>query len=104
MPEIETPNKKVSPSANEINGKDEDLNTSEHRETLRALLAECLNLELSEEEWLSSRNTFNWDSLNHMKVIACIEKRFGIVMPPETRSVLMDEKSILTFLESELSE
>ncbi|MDG0965433.1 MAG: hypothetical protein P8O23_10225 [Opitutales bacterium] len=102
--EIRTPNQKVSPLANEINGKDEDLNTSEHRETLRALLAECLNLELSEEEWLSSRNTFNWDSLNHMKLIACVEERFGIVVPPETRSVLMDEKSILTFLESELSE
>ena len=102
--EIRTPDQKISPSANEINGKDEDLNTSEHRETLRALLAECLNLELSEEEWLSSRNTFNWDSLNHMKVIACIEERFGIVIPPETRSVLMDEKSILTFLESEVSE
>ena len=68
--EIRTPNQKVSPSPNEINGKDEGLNTSEHRETLRALLAECLNLELTEEEWLSSRNTFNWDSLNHMKAVS----------------------------------
>jgi seryl-tRNA synthetase/acyl carrier protein len=102
--EIRTPNQKVSPSANEINGKDEDLNTSEHRETLRALLVECLNLELTEEEWLSSRNTFNWDSLNHMKVITCIEERFEVVIPNENHSTLMDEKSILTFLESESSE
>lgn len=80
---------------------DEDLNTSEHRELLRSLLLESLNLEPSEEKWLSSRNTFNWDSLNHMKVIACIEERFEVVIPKENHSALMDEKSILTLLESD---
>lgn len=102
--EIRTPNQKVSLSANEIDGKDEDLNTSEHRELLRRLLVESLNLEPTEEKWLSSRNTFNWDSLNHMKVITCIEERFKVVIPKENHSTLMDEKSILTFLESESNE
>ena len=102
--EIRMPNQKVSPSANEINGKDEDLKTSEHRKLLRRLLVETLNLEPTEEKWLNSRNTFNWDSLNHMKVITCIEERFEVVISKENHSTLMDEKSIITFLESELSE
>ena len=71
---------------------------------LRRLLVESLNLEPTEEKWLSSRNTFNWDSLNHMKVITCIEERFKVVIPKENHSTLMDEKSILTFLESESNE
>ncbi len=99
--EIRTPNQKINTSAKEERQKDEDLNSSEHRELLRRLLLESLNLEPSEEKWLSSRNTFNWDSLNHMKVIACIEKRFEVVIPKENHSALMDEKSILTFLESD---
>lgn len=99
--EIRTPNQKINTSAKEERQKDEDLNTSENRELLRDLLIESLNLEPSEEKWLSSRNTFNWDSLNHMKVIACIEERFDVVIPKENHSALMDEKSILTFLESD---
>ena len=102
VPEFRKPNQKIIPSYNEIEEKNEGLNTSAHRETLRALLLECLNLELTEEKWLSSRNTFNWDSLNHLKVISCIEESFGILIPPETHSELMDEKSILAFLEREL--
>jgi acyl carrier protein len=98
--EIRTPNQKINTSTKDERQKDEDLNISEHRELLRSLLLESLNLEPSEEKWLSSRNTFNWDSLNHMKVIACIEERFEVVIPKENHSELMDEKSILTFLES----
>jgi seryl-tRNA synthetase len=104
LPELRKPNQKVDPSVNEIKGKDENLNTSAYRERLRALLVECLNLELTEEKWLSSRNTFNWDSLNHLKVITSLEKCFDVVIPSETYSVLMNEKSILTFLESQLSQ
>ena len=99
--EIRRPNQKINTSAKEESQMDEDLNTSEHRELLRSLLLESLNLEPSEEKWLSSRNTFNWDSLNHMKVIACIEERFEVVIPKENHSALMDEKSILTLLESD---
>jgi len=99
--EIRTPNQKINTSAKKEREKDEDLNTSEHRELVRKLLLESLNLEPSEEKWLSSRNTFNWDSLNHMKVIACIEECFEVVIPKENHSALMDEKSILTFLESD---
>ncbi|MBT3667944.1 MAG: hypothetical protein HN548_10750, partial [Opitutae bacterium] len=104
LPELRKPNQKVDPSVNEIKGKDENLNTSAYRERLRALLVECLNLELTEEKWLSSRNTFNWDSLNHLKVITSLEKCLDVVIPSETYSVLMNEKSILTFLESQLSQ
>jgi hypothetical protein len=39
-----------------------------------------------------------------MKVITCIEERFEVVISKENHSTLMDEKSIITFLESELSE
>ena len=99
--EIRRPNQKINTSAKEESQMDEDLNTSEHRELLRSLLLESLNLEPSEEKWLSSRNTFNWDSLNHMKVIACLEERFDVVIPKENHSALMDEKSILTLLESD---
>ena len=94
------PSQKVVPSTIEIN-RDEALDTSVHRETLRTLLEECLNLELTEETWLSSRNTFNWDSLNHLKVITSLEKRFDVVISSDMQSMLMDEKSILTFLESQ---
>lgn len=97
------PSQKVAPSNIEINRRDEDLDTSVHRETLRVLLEECLNLEQTKEKWLSSRNTFNWDSLNHLKVITCLEKRFDVVISSEMQSMLMDEKSILTFLESQPS-
>jgi len=103
MPEIETPNQKVTPQVDAISRKDEDINTSKFRELLRTLLVESLNLEPTKEKWLNSRDTFNWDSLNHLKVISCIEERFEIVIPPESRSELMDEKSIVAFLESELS-
>lgn len=82
--------------------EDESLNSSVHRKTLRELLVESLNLDLTEEKWLSSRNTFNWDSLNHLNVITCIEESFKIVIPSETRPELMDEKSILAYLEREL--
>ena len=99
--EIRRPNQKINTSAKEESQMDEDLNTSEHRELLRSLLLESLNLEPSEEKWLSSRNTFNWDSLNHMKLIACLEERFDVVIPKENHSALMDEKSILTLLESD---
>ena len=103
MPEIEMPNKKVTPTADVISRKDMDIKTSKFRELLRELLVESLNLEPTEEKWLNSRDTFNWDSLNHLKVISCIEERFEVVIPPESRSELMDEKSIVAFLESELS-
>lgn len=83
--------------------EDEALSTSMHRKPLRELLVESLNLDHTEEKWLSSRNTFNWDSLNHLKIITCIEKSFKIVIRPEAHPGLMDEKSILAFLETELS-
>jgi acyl carrier protein len=82
--------------------EDNSLNSSVHRKTLRELLVRSLNLDLTEEKWLSSRNTFNWDSLNHLNVITCLEESFGILIPPETHSELMDEKSILAYLEREL--
>ena len=103
VPEIETTNKKVTHTPDVISSEHEDIKTSKFRELLRTLLVESLNLEPTEEKWLNSRDTFNWDSLNHLKVISCIEERFEIVIPPESRSELMDEKSIVAFLESELS-
>ena len=90
-------------AANKMRIQDEELNTSTHRKMVRKLLLVSLKLERNKEMWLSSRNTFNWDSLNHLNVISCIEESFKIVIPMETRSELMDEKSILAYLESELS-
>ena len=82
-----------------MNKNEEELKKSSHRNNLRKLLEDCLQLDSSEQEWLSSRNTFNWDSLNHIKVIASLEENYDILIDQKTHANLMDEKTILAYLE-----
>ena len=80
----------------------EDLSSSKYSKDLKDLLIKTLNLDSSEEKWLSSRNTFSWDSLNHLKVISNIEETFDVTIPSEIYSELMDEQSLLAFLDKDL--
>jgi acyl carrier protein/seryl-tRNA synthetase len=73
---------------------------SKYRQQVRKCILESLNISDSNEEWLSSKNTFNWDSLNHIRLINDLEKSFSISFPREKISNLMNEQSIVSFIDN----
>lgn len=72
---------------------------SEVNTTLSKVFSSVLRIHLKKvNNKLSSKNCKKWDSLNHVKLILAIEKKFKIKIKPEISLNLLSYSKFLSYL------
>lgn len=74
-------------------------------EKIRKIMSEILGVKENEiEEDSAIGDLANWDSLNHLKIVASIEREFGIQFTPDVLMDLEDFSDIVKATEDRVNE
>lgn len=66
---------------------------------VKFIIASCCQIDIDDVDNNAAVNiTKNWDSFNHLQIMMCIEKEFGIALDTKTIASLITYKDILSYL------
>lgn len=69
------------------------------KKKVKFIIANCCQIDVNDVDNNAAVNiTKNWDSFNHLQIMMCIEKEFGVTLDTKTIASLTTYQDILTYL------